>query len=185
MSDSGWVVWITGLPGSGKSVVARALRKRLAERSVRSQILSSDELRKIVTPHPTYSEAERDIVYATLVFVARLLSQNDVNVIIDATGNLRKYRYACRKRVAKYSEVYLRCPLEVCIEREQKRRRRFHAASRIYEKAKTGESRTVPGMGSPYEPPTSPDVALDSARLSPTESAREILAQLPNLLDKK
>ncbi|MFH0848941.1 MAG: adenylyl-sulfate kinase [archaeon] len=185
MAGSGWVVWITGLPGSGKSVVARALRKSLADRSVRSQILASDELRKYVTPHASYSEEERDVVYATLVFIARLLSENGVNIIIDSTGNLRRYREHCRKSVTRYAEVYLQCPLEVCIRRETKRRRRFHAANRIYEKARTGKSGTVPGMGAPYEPPVSPELVLDTAAKSPSENAREIVTKLSQFLAGK
>jgi adenylylsulfate kinase len=67
----GWCVWITGLPGSGKSTVAEALIRILLQKGIRAQLLSSDELRKVLTPKPTYSLEERDIVYATLVYIAK------------------------------------------------------------------------------------------------------------------
>ncbi|NIQ04461.1 MAG: adenylyl-sulfate kinase, partial [Candidatus Korarchaeota archaeon] len=56
----GWCVWITGLPGSGKSVISRALLKLLAEKGVNAKILASDRLRGVLTPEPTYSIKERD-----------------------------------------------------------------------------------------------------------------------------
>lgn len=172
------------MPGSGKSVVALALKNALASKGVESQILSSDELRAVVTPDPRYTKEERGIVYGTLAYVAGLFSQNRVNVIIDATGHLREYRDTCRRRIRRFAEIYLDCPLKVCVRREKTRRRLFGAPSRIYDKAKRGESKTVPGMGVPYEKPLSPEVTLDSTRLSPTECAEAILAQLSDFLSE-
>jgi len=63
---SGWCVWVTGLLGSGKSVVSQALHKLFKQKGIHTQLLSSDALRKILTPKPTYSLEERDTVYQTL-----------------------------------------------------------------------------------------------------------------------
>ncbi len=90
MVKAGWCVWITGLPGSGKSVVSRALINLLKKEGVAAQLLSSDELRKTLTPNPTYSLEEREIVYAAISYTAKLLTDNGVNVIIAATGNLHR-----------------------------------------------------------------------------------------------
>lgn len=170
------------MPGSGKSVVARMLQRRLLEKGVRSQILSSDELRKTVTPTPTYSQDERDTVYGLLAFVANLLARNGVNTIIDATGNLRKYRDECRSMVERFAEVYLKCPLEVCVEREATRVETLHAPRGIYEKAVKGRASTVPGIGSPYEEPLGPEVVVESDKLTPDECADAILNRLGNFL---
>jgi adenylylsulfate kinase len=86
-------------PASGKSVVSHALHKLLEQKGIHAQLLASDALRKVLTPKPTYSLEERDTVYATLVYIAMLLTQNNVNVIIDATGNLRRYREDARKQI--------------------------------------------------------------------------------------
>jgi len=173
-----WCIWVTGMPGSGKSVISHALLEKLKTKGVNAQILSSDMLRKVVTPKPSYSLGERDIVYATLVFVAKLLTENGVNVIIDATGNLRRYRDEARKQISRFIEAYVHCPLEICMERESKRGITFHAPKDIYKKGITGKSVTVPGLGAPYEPPLKPEVTVDSEKLSPKECAQKILKTL-------
>jgi len=166
------------LPGSGKSVISQALLAKLKTGGINAQILSSDMLRKVVTPKPSYSPEERDIVYATLVFVAKLLTENGVNVIIDATGNLRRYRDEARRQIPRFMEAYIRCPLGTCIERESKRGITFHAPKNIYKKGATGKSVTVPGLGAPYEPPQKPEVTVDSEKLSPEECAQKIYETL-------
>jgi len=135
-------------------------------------------VREVLTPQPRYSEEERNIVYGTLVFVAKLLTQNNVNVIIDATGNRRRYRDAARRSIRRFAEVYLKCPLEVCMRREARRKRRFGAPSKIYLKGKTGASKTVPGLGAPYEEPFSPELTLDASQLGPVECARRIVEMI-------
>lgn len=133
-------------------------------------------LREVVTPTPKYTEEERDVVYGTLVFVARLLTENGVNVVVDATANRRRYRGKARTEIPRFIEAYIRCPLEVCIERESRRRgRTYHAPEAVYKKAFAGESKTVPGIGVPYEEPLSPEVTVDSDKMSPEECAERIL----------
>lgn len=176
--ESAWCVWITGLPGSGKSVVSEALLRLLSERNVRAQLLSSDALRGVLTPSPSYSLQERDIVYATLIYIARLLTNNGVNVIIDATGNLQRYRDEARRQLSRFIEVYLECPLNVCIERELKRGKTYHAPKKIYSKALEGNAPTVPGIGQPYEPPLKPEMKIDALKCSPEECAKQILSRL-------
>jgi adenylylsulfate kinase len=173
--EVGWCVWVTGLPGSGKSVVSKALIKLLKEKGIHAQLLSSDALRKVLTPQPTYSLEERDVVYSTLVFIAELLTQNSVNVVIDATGNLRRYRENARRRIPKFIEAYLECPIEICIERESRRRETHYAPKQIYSKAAEGKAPTVPGIGQPYEPPKNPEIILDAMRLTPKQEACKIL----------
>lgn len=171
----GWCVWVTGLPGSGKSVVSNLLIRLLAEMGIRAQLLSSDALRRVMTPNPKYTLEERDAVYTTLVYIASLLTKNGVNVVIDATGNLRRYRDNARAQISKFMETYLECPLEICIERESKRGETYFAPRKIYEKSFKGEAPTVPGVGQPYEEPLNPEVKVDAAKLPPEECAKKIL----------
>ena len=177
----GWCVWVTGLPGSGKSVVSGALLKLLNQKDVTAQLLASDALRKVLTPKPTYSLEERNIVYAALVYIAKLLTQNGVNVVIDATGNLRRYRENARKQLPRFIEAYLECPLEVCMEREAKRGKTFQAPKQIYTKALKGKAPTVPGVGQPYEPPLNPEITLDTTKLKPEECAQKIWTAVSKL----
>jgi len=177
-AKEGWCVWVTGLPGSGKSTVANLFLKELLARNVHAQLVSIDMLRHAVTPKPTYSEKERDMVYASLVFSAKLLTENGVNVIIDATGNRRRYRDQARKQIKKFVEIYLRCPLELCIQREARRENTHLAPEQIYRKGLTGKSQTVPGVNVPYEEPKHPEVILDTDKQTPEESVQKILNTL-------
>jgi len=173
---TGWCIWITGLPGSGKSTIAHLLVRKLKSLGIHAYILSSDALRRVMTPNPKYTEEERNIVYGTLVYIAKLLTDNGVNVIIDATGNRRKYRDRARREIQCFMEAYVKCPIEVCIKRESRRNiDSYGAPKNIYKKAFTGESRTVPGLGSPYEEPLNPEVTVDSNKLNPEECAEKIL----------
>ncbi len=156
----GLVLWITGLPGSGKSTVADGIKERFPE----FVIMRMDELRKIVTPEPNYSESERDIVYRCIVFISKILSELGHNVIIDATANRRRWRDLARDLIPDFKEIYLRCSLEVCLEREKKRVNTHGAPVMVYEKAKTGWP--VPGLTVPYEEPLNPDLLVETDKLS-------------------
>lgn len=178
--QNSWCVWITGLPGSGKSVISQNLLQILKERGHHAQILSSDALRKFLTPNPTYSPEERDMVYHTLVYIAKLLTQNHINVIIDATGNMRCYRQKAREKISNYIEVYLKCPLRICMQRESQRQETYEAPEKIYEKAFQGETSTVPGLGAPYQTPKNPEITIDTTKNTAKENAQKILTTLLN-----
>jgi adenylylsulfate kinase len=177
----GWCVWVTGLPGSGKSTVASLLQRKLKAKKIPAQLISIDMLRHAVTPKPTYSEEERDIVYAALVFTAKLLTENGINVIIDATGNRRRYRDQAREQIKKYVEVYLRCPIDLCIQRETQRKNTYQAPKQIYKKGLAGTSRTVPGINVPYEEPTHPELIIETNKQTPERSAQKIFDTITKL----
>jgi adenylylsulfate kinase len=157
---SGIAIWITGLPGSGKSTATDAFKKARPEFIV----LRMDELRKVVTPEPTYSDPEREIVYRSLVYLAKMLTDSGHNVIIDATGNLRRWRELARQLIPRYSEVYLRCPIERCMERERQRSEAREAPRDIYKKGAAGWP--VPGMVVSYEEPLNPEIVIDTDKIS-------------------
>jgi len=167
----GKVIWITGLPGSGKSTVADAVNQ-LRPHVI---ILRMDELRKIVTPVPTYSENEREMVYRCIVYLAATLSNIGHDVIIDATGHLRRWRDLARELIPSFAEVYLTCPLPVCEAREQQRTDTRGAPRNIYEKG--AEGWPVPGISAPYEKPLSPELTIDTARFSAAEAAEMICSE--------
>ena len=87
-----WAIWITGLPGSGKSVLARATAAELRAGGEPVVVLELDAIRKIVTPSPTYSDTERDVVYHALVYMAAVLTESGTPVIIDATAHRSAWR---------------------------------------------------------------------------------------------
>jgi adenylylsulfate kinase len=172
---SGTAVWITGLPGSGKSTVANELKKAHPEFIV----LRMDELRKIVTPDPTYSASERDLVYRALVFLSQKLTELGHRVIIDATGNMRIWRTLARELIPKFIEVYLRCPVQTCRKREKERVETFGAPRDIYKKGTRGWP--VPGTVAPYEEPLHPELVIDMERTSVQNAVKMIEKLLPKM----
>ena len=182
--QNGWCVWLTGLPGSGKSTIANLLVEKFKVKNARVQLISIDMLRRAVTPKPSYSKKERDTVYAALVFSARLLTENDVNVIIDATGNRRRYREEARRQIEKFIEVYLRCPLDLCMIREKERKDTHLAPKKIYRKGLAGKSQTVPGVNVPYEESEHSELTLNTEKQTPDESVQRISDLIAELYGK-
>jgi adenylylsulfate kinase len=155
LTEPGWAIWITGLPASGKSTLARNLKRKLSEIDVEAQILESDALRLVLTPNPSYSPEERETFYNSLVYIGTLLAGNGVNVIFDAVANKRKWRMAARNLIDDFLEFYMRCPIETCMDRDEKG---------LYEKAKAGEARYVPGAQEVFEKPFNADLVLDCVK---------------------
>ncbi|HTY91778.1 MAG TPA: adenylyl-sulfate kinase [Methanocella sp.] len=164
-----WAVWVTGLPGSGKTTVTRVMADILRAQGVHVKVLNIDDVRKVLTPQPAYSLEERAIVYAAIAYMAKLLVDEGVNVIVDATGNLRKYRDVARTLIPDYAEIYVKCPLDLAVKREEARGG-GNAPKDIYKKGTTGRSSTVPGVNVAYEPPEAPIVTLDTEKLPANEA---------------
>lgn len=169
---SGFAIWLTGLPASGKTTLAHTLHQNLIKRAVAVQILDSDELRNLLTPNPTYSEEERDWFYKVIIWITGLLTDNGVNVLIAATAHKRLYRQLARRRIASFAEVYLQCPPEACCARDPKG---------LWQRAVSGEINNLPGAGVPYEKPDFPEACVDTVRCSAEIAAQEVLGQLDAL----
>jgi adenylylsulfate kinase len=174
-----WVMWFTGLPGCGKTTIADRVKTKLSEKGMYAKILQLDEIRRWITPQPKYTEEERDIVYASLAYMAKLLAEEGINVIIDATANRRRYRDLARCLIPNFAEVFIRTPLEVCMEREKKRIALFSPRD-IYKKA-IAEKAAVPGVNVAYEEPQSPEIEVDAARMSLEESANRIADRVSDI----
>jgi adenylylsulfate kinase len=174
VNDEAFAVWLTGLPASGKSSIAKELALRLEH--LRAAVLESDALRPIFTPEASYDERDREHFYRQISFVAALLVRHGIPVIIDATANLRSYRQHARHQIPKFLEVYVDTPLDVCLARDPKG---------IYRNATEGGSGSVPGLQAPYEPPEAPDVIVHGAREPSKRSTDRIIEHLhiKNFLD--
>ncbi|MDP1767232.1 MAG: adenylyl-sulfate kinase [Nitrospirota bacterium] len=161
-----FAIWITGLPASGKSTIVSALKPQLEGLGLTVEVLESDEVRRVITPTPTYSETERDLFYRALVFTGEKLLAHGVTVVFDATASRRAYRDFARSVIPRFIEVSVECPLATCMERDKKG---------TYLKGQRGDSLTVPGLQSPYEAPTNPDLRIDSTATTSSDAARQIL----------
>lgn len=179
-----WALWITGLPGSGKSTIAAQLIKLLYHDDVAVDFLRLDEIRKQFVPSPKYTEEERDFVYAKIVESAGNLISSGRNVVIDATAHRRKYRDAARGAIPNFFEVHVRCDISVCIERESERKEGLVTAE-MYRKAilrREGGKRDeglgeVVGVDVPFEEGGA-DLVVESDIMSSSESAKVIFENL-------
>ena len=168
MAGEPCAVWLTGLPASGKSAIARELLQALHARGVAAAHLESDVLRTQLTPFPRYDEEERDFFYAALAFVGAYLVENEKSVVFDATANRRAYRDMARRAIPRFAEVFVDTPPEVCAARDPKG---------LYRAAREGRAQALPGPQAAYEAPLAPELVVRGTE-QPAESARAILAWL-------
>jgi adenylylsulfate kinase len=159
-------IWLTGLPASGKSTIVAALKPQLEGVVGAIEVLESDAVRWVLTPTPTYSQAERDLFYRALAFMGARLVVHGVTVIFDATANRRAYRDFARSLIPRFIEVAVECPLELAMQRDYKG---------TYQRGRRGESSTVPGLQEPYEAPFSPEVRIDTTTVNAGEAAEQIM----------
>lgn len=165
-SVQAFAIWITGLPASGKSTIVAALKPQLEALGLELEILESDEVRRVLTPVATYSDAERDLFYRALAFTGQKLVAHGVTVVFDATASRRVYRDFARSVIPRFIEVSVECPLATCMERDKKG---------TYLKGRRGDSLTVPGLQSPYEAPLHPDLTIDTTKVPAKEAAEKIV----------
>jgi adenylylsulfate kinase len=167
--EQAFAIWFTGLPASGKSTLANLLAQEIEALGLKVQVLDSDELRQVLTPRPTYSAQERKWFYQALAYIGKLLTQNGVNVIFAATAHRSIYRERARVYFKRFVEIYVKCPLEVCIARDQKG---------IYQKALSGEAQNVPGVQELYEVPEMPAIVVDTEESGPQMCVNSIINDL-------
>lgn len=167
-SDVGFVVWLTGLPCSGKSTIASALREELERRGRKIEILDGDEIRSRIR-NDRFSEQDREMHVRTVGLMAELLERNGVGVIAALVSPSRSIRDAVRSGCRRFYEIYLSTPVEECERRDVKG---------MYRRARAGEISGFTGVDSPYETPDAPELTLDTSRCAVTECVRSILRVL-------
>lgn len=173
MQKKGTVIWLTGLSGSGKSTLAEFISAHLSTRGQRVEILDGDEVRENLSRGLGFSREDRFTNIRRIGFVARLLARNGVIVLAAAISPYRQSRDDVRSQVeqdgARFIEVFVRCALDVLIERDVKG---------LYKRALAGEIANFTGISDPYEEPLAPDIVIDSSLESISHSAERIIASL-------
>lgn len=167
--NGGVLVWITGLPSSGKSTFAETVRSELHAGGRNVVVLDGDEVRAALVPQPGYDDASRGEFYATLAQLAALLVRQGVTVLVPATAHRRAYREHARGLVEHFVEVWIDVPLEETQRRDAKG---LYAAARTAGAA----SGTLPGAGVEYEAPLAPDVIARGGQ--DADGARTLIALL-------
>jgi adenylylsulfate kinase len=174
MADKkGFTLWLTGLSGAGKTTIAVDLVTELKSRGVAVEVLDGDEIRTNLSQGLGFSKADRDTNIRRIGYVSRLLARNGVGVLSAAISPYRAIRDEVRKNIqedgTEFIEVFVKCPIEVLVERDVKG---------LYKKALAGEIKEFTGVSDPYEEPHTPDVTVETDRESVTESVFKIIREL-------
>ena len=166
---NGFVLWFTGLSGSGKSAITSRLEPKIKTTGKNVEILDGDVVRQSLSKDLGFTEADRKTNLERITFVAKLLSRNGVATLVSFISPYISARDTARKETTNFIEVFVKCPVEVCIERDVKG---------MYKKAIAGEIKNFTGISHPYEEPPSPELVIETDKETPEESVERILDYL-------
>ena len=170
--QKGFTAWFTGLPCSGKTTVADRVAEVIKEKGHRVERLDGDIVRKGLTSDLGFSKEDRDENIKRVTFVAKLLTRNDVAVLATFVSPYRERRAKTREEIGNFVEIYVRCPVEICIERDVKG---------MYKKALAGEIKNFTGIDDPYEEPENPELVIDTGKYDVETCAQKVLEKLGEL----
>ncbi|MEG4113779.1 MULTISPECIES: adenylyl-sulfate kinase [unclassified Microcoleus] len=170
--EKGFILWFTGLSGSGKTTITKALEPELKARGCKVEILDGDVVRTNLSKGLGFSQEDRDTNIRRIGFVAHLLSRNGVAVMTAAISPYRAIRDEIRAMEPNFVEVYITAPLEVCEGRDVKG---------LYAKARAGEIKGFTGIDDPYEEPLNPEIICYTERETVEESVKKVLSNLEEL----
>lgn len=162
----GFVVWLTGLQGAGKSTIAAQVAASLRERGILVEVLDGDEVRANLSPNLGYGPEARDENTRRIAYVAKLLARNGVVTLCPVVAPERRHRDRARASVARFCEVYVTAPMSVLEARDPKG---------LYAKAKRGEIDDLVGVHQPYEEPLHAELVLDSSKEDAQASAARLV----------
>jgi adenylyl-sulfate kinase len=168
-NQQGFVVWMTGLSGAGKTTIALEMLRQLDGRDLRLERLDGDVVREGLTKDLGFSAEDRAKNIERVTFVAKLLSRNGVGCICSFISPYQAVRDHVRAETTNFLEVFVDAPLDVVIGRDVKG---------MYKKAIAGEILNFTGISDPFEAPTNPDIHLRTDRETVSESAGKIIAEL-------
>ncbi len=165
------VLWFTGLSGSGKSTIAHAVERTLADAGRLTYVFDGDNVRHGLCADLGFSEADRHENLRRIGEMVRLFIDAGILCLTAFISPFRADREQLRTRIGPHDfiEIHCRCTLETCIERDVKG---------LYRRALAGEIADFTGVSSPYEAPERPDLVLDTDRLSVAECVERVLTLL-------
>lgn len=166
------VLWFTGLSGSGKSTIARAVEKLLHEQGILTYVLDGDNVRRGLNNDLGFSAKERQENIRRISEVAKLFHDSGVFVVVSFISPHREQRDYARSMIGEdFIEVFVDCPIEECEKRDEKG---------LYRKARAGEIKDFTGIHQPYEKPLSPELSIDTEKNNVDTSVSIIIHYLKN-----
>ncbi len=163
LNQNGCVIWFTGLSGSGKSTLACALEKQLFDDGFKTYHLDGDNMRHGLNSDLGFSDQDREENIRRVAEVAALFKDAGIITLVSFISPHQKMRDFARAKNENDSfvEVYVKAPLETCVERDVKG---------LYAKSKEQKIRDFTGISSDYEAPEAPDILIDTEKMSVTDS---------------
>lgn len=172
MVQNGFTLWFTGLPRSGKSTIADAVSEELQQRGLKVERLDADIIRKHLWKELGYSKEDRDENIRRATFLAKLLTKNGIAVLTSFISPYKELRDYARGEIDDFVEIYVKCPVEVCIQRDTRG---------MYKKALAGEIPNFTGISDPYEEPLNPEVLIESDKETLEESVTKVMTRIKEL----
>lgn len=162
----GIVIWLTGLPCSGKTTLSKEIEKYFQQKNLPIQRLDGDVVRETISKDLGFSKKDRDINIERLSYVAQMLSDNGVNVVSAFVSPYKKMRDFTRSLCENFVEVHVNCGINECKRRDVKG---------MYAKAARGEIKDFTGVDDPYEVPGKPEVIVNTEMETIEESTKKII----------
>jgi adenylylsulfate kinase len=163
------VIWLTGLPSSGKTTIASALKPKLDKLGIHSQILDGDVMRKELSPNLGFNRQDRYEHVKKVIYICKILSNNGIVSIVPIISPDKEIRAYVRNQLGNLLEVYVKCSLETCIKRDCKG---------LYRKALEGEMTNLIGLHDPYEEPVNPEVIAETEHQSLDDITDNIILKI-------
>ncbi len=171
MKGKGVTVWFTGLPCSGKTTIAKELMRRLEGQGKDVELLDGDTVRDYIR-NKDFSKEGRNKHLRYIALMAKLLSERGVIVLCSFVSPYRENRDFARSICNNFIEVYVKTPVEVCMQRDVKG---------MYKKALNGEIKGFTGVDDPYEEPENPEIIVETDKESIEESVQKVFDKLKEL----
>ncbi len=172
-NENTYVLWLTGLSASGKTTIAKALKKELAKYCDKVHHLDGDEVRDASPVKLGFSKEDRDKNISIAIDLTKDYQNKGYSVIASFISPYREHRVWGSDRLGNFIEVFVDAPLEICELRDPKG---------MYKKARAGEIEVFTGVSDPYEEPDNPDVRLKTDDMRVEDCVEEIIK---HLADKK
>jgi adenylylsulfate kinase len=165
-------IWLTGLPGSGKTTIGLELKRKLESVNKPVVFLDGDELRKTLSADLGFSKEDRELHAKRVLDHVSRLSEKGNYVVVALITPYRSSREAARKQVKDYFEVWIKTSLDECIRRDPKG---------LYKKALSGQIKNFTGIQDPYEEPINSDLVIETEKSGPSQCADTIISKLTAL----
>ncbi len=172
MVEQGVTIWLTGLSGAGKSTLASLIEQRLRGHHFRVEVLDGDVVRTHLSKGLGFSREDRDTNIKRIAFVCKLLTRNGVICISAAISPYGEAREWARKEIGNFVEIYVKCSLEVCRERDVKG---------LYKLVDEGKITNFTGVDDPYEEPEHAELVLETDKETAEESVQRIFDKMEEL----